>query len=176
MRLTLTLPPAAEPVTLDQAKFQCKVRHSLADEKLTRAIRTARQLAEERTERALITQGWRQVEACAPAEIKLGRWPVSAITKVEVDGVELLPAAYSAELGDDPRLEPVDDCWTGKRVLVEFTAGYGAAGDVVPGPIIEWMLMQIANLYENSGSVVIGTINSELKFVDHLLDSYIVPR
>lgn len=177
MRLSRIQPPAAEPVTLDEAKYQCKDRHTQADAALTRAIRAARELAEQRTGRALITQQWRQTEPCAPTEIRLRVWPVTAVDKVTVDGVDLTPADYTAYLGDDPRLLPNGDVvWQGRRVDVEYTAGYGASGDDVPAPITRWMLHQIANAHEHSGSVVLGISVSELTFVDHLLDPWIVPR
>lgn len=176
MRLTLILPPAAEPVTLAQAKVQCKVRHDQADAKLTQHIRTARELAEKRTGRALISQGWRQIEPRAVGAVRLWRWPVQSVQRVLLDGVELTEDDYQVELGDGATVSSAGTCWSGRRVQVEYTAGYGATGADVPGPIIDWVLMQVSNLYENSGSVVVGTITSELRFVDHLLDHYEVPR
>ena len=176
MRLTLITPPAAEPITLAQAKVQCKVRHDQADAKLTQHIRTARELAEKRTGRALINQGWRQVEDCAPSVLRLWRWPVVSVQRVLVDGIEQDAAAYTVELGDNAVVCPVAPGWRGRRVQVEYTAGYGSDGGAVPGPIMDWMLMQISTLYEHSGAVVIGAITSEIGFVEHLLDHYEVPR
>lgn len=177
MRLTLITPPAAEPVTLEEAKYQCKIRHTQADAALNKAIRAARELAEQRTGRALINQDWRQIELCAPSEIRLCVWPVPAVGKVTVDGIDLAPTDYSVLLGDDPRLLPVGGTsWQGKRVDVEYTAGYGASGDDVPSAITRWMLHQIANTHEHSGTVVLGTTVAELSFVDRLLDPWIIPR
>lgn len=176
MRLTRLLPPAAEPVSIEEARYQCKIRHTQADAALNKAIRAARELAEQHTGRALIAQGWAQLEACAPAVIKLGVWPLLAVSKVSVAGTELTLSEYMVYLGDDPKLLPIGAGWVGKAVTVEFTAGYGAAGDDVPAAITNWMLHQIANTIEHSGSVVVGTIVAELKFVDRLLDPYIVPR
>lgn len=176
MRLTRTLPPAVEPISLAEAKYQCKIRHTQADDALATAIRAARELAEERTGRALVTQGWSQLERCAPAEVRLGAWPVQAVTRVAVDGLELGASGYVVFLGDDPCISPVGESWAGKQVVVEFTAGYGDAGSDVPAAIKRWALHQVANAMEHSGSVVVGTIASELKFVEHLLDPYIIPR
>lgn len=177
MRLTLITPPAVEPVTLEEAKYQCKIRHTQADAALAKAIRAARELAEQRTGRALIDQGWQQIEPCATAEIRLGVWPVTAVTRVSVDGADLAPADYTVYLGDDPRLLPVGGInWQGRSVSVEYTAGYGASGDDVPSAISRWMLHQIANTHEHSGTVVLGVSVSELKFVDRLLDPWIIPR
>lgn len=175
MRLTCIQPPATEPITLEEAKFQCRVRHTQADAKLTNAIRSARQSAEQRTGRALITQTWRQVELKAGAVIHLGRWPAASVASLKVEGELVAPETYQVELGDDPIVRPISGSWCGQRVEIEFTAGYGQAQDV-PQPIKDWMLAQIASLYENAGQVVIGTINSELSFIDQLLENYVVTR
>lgn len=46
----------------------------------------------------------------------------------------------------------------------------------VPRSIVDWILIAAATMYEFRESVVTGTIVSELKFVDRLLDRYTVPR
>ena len=53
--------PSIEPVTLDQAKAQCRVDPDIteSDERLTSYIKAARELAEDFTKRAFIEQRWR---------------------------------------------------------------------------------------------------------------------
>jgi hypothetical protein len=46
----------------------------------------------------------------------------------------------------------------------------------VPRAIRNWMLIAAGTLYEHRESVVTGTIATELKFLDRLLDRYTVPR
>tara|TARA_R110002051_G_scaffold43713_2_gene89286 strand:- start:69 stop:599 length:531 start_codon:yes stop_codon:yes gene_type:complete len=176
MRLMLIDAPQVEPITLAEAKQQCRVRHDHMDTRLQQLIRSARQSAELRTGRALITQRWRQAHDRACSVIKLAKWPAQSVEQVTVDG-EVVPAeGYELLGGDDPRLVSRADSWQGKAVEVEFTAGHGDEPTDVPGPIVDWMLMHIAALFENSSAAVVGTITSELKFADGLLTDYMVPR
>lgn len=46
----------------------------------------------------------------------------------------------------------------------------------VPKPILSWMLIAAATMYEQRESVVTGTIATKLAFVDRLLDRHTVPR
>lgn len=55
---TLTSPPAVEPVTIEEARSQCRLTDSSEDGLLAGYVLAARHLAEERTERVLITQTW----------------------------------------------------------------------------------------------------------------------
>lgn len=59
--LTLTSPPAVEPVSLDEAKLQCRIDSDLYDDDdlVSALITAARQYVEEVCGRALITQTWR---------------------------------------------------------------------------------------------------------------------
>ncbi|MDE2030529.1 MAG: phage head-tail connector protein [Alphaproteobacteria bacterium] len=56
---TLLTPPAAEPVTLADAKQQARIDTTADDTLVTALITGARQWAEEYTARAFITQSWR---------------------------------------------------------------------------------------------------------------------
>lgn len=167
--------PLVEPVTLAEAKTQCRVRHAHDDDRLTRLIASAREQAEARTRRALIAQDWRQTSPTSCGRICLERWPVLEVKAVLVDGQPLGLGAYRVRAGDDGYVEPVDG-WQGREVVVEFAAGYGSEAASVPASIRDWMLVQIADAYANPGAVVIGTITSRLDFIDSLLIPYIVPR
>ena len=57
--LTQLSPPAAEPLTLAEAKLHLRVDFSDDDALITALIVTARQQAEHRTGRALVSQQWR---------------------------------------------------------------------------------------------------------------------
>lgn len=176
MHLTCTQPPALEPVTLDEAKLQCRIRHSHADDRLNRAIRSARQSAEARTGRALITQRWEQVEDCAPRRIKLGRWPLIEVLSVRVNGDEWPSSQWQVRPGDNPCLISLSTDWTGKEVSIEFSAGYGNTPSDVPEPIRDWMLLQITTLYEHTSTLALGVSVTPLTFADRLLDDYLIPR
>lgn len=59
LSLRLLTPPAAEPVTLTQAKNQCRVTISTDDELISAYITAARELCERWTHRAFFNQTWR---------------------------------------------------------------------------------------------------------------------
>lgn len=57
-------------------------------------------------------------------------------------------------------------------IAVTYTAGYGAASDI-PYAIKQWLLIDIATLYENREAVMNYGVNSvPYAFVDGLLDPY----
>jgi len=61
-------------------------------------------------------------------------------------------------------------------VQVTYIAGYGADDSFVPASIKQWIAMNVATLYENRERCVVGTrvTVSELPYVDHLMDGYVV--
>ena len=59
LSIKLIMPPAIEPVTLDEAKTWLKLDTSDDDATVIRLIASARQMVEQYTRRALITQTWR---------------------------------------------------------------------------------------------------------------------
>lgn len=92
MHYTLVTAPAAEPVTLAEAKEHARVDDSTDDAYITALITAAREMVERQTGRCLITQTWR---------LTLDNWPRTGsdewwdgvregpITMLEVDWVEL---------------------------------------------------------------------------------------
>lgn len=61
-------------------------------------------------------------------------------------------------------------------VVVEYEAGYGLDDTSVPTPIKQWIAMNVATIYENRERCVVGTrvTVSELPYVDHLMDGYVI--
>lgn len=185
MTLTLITAPAAEPVTLAEAKLQRKVEHTVDDAWFTgTAIPAARRLAEHKLGRALIEQTWELTLDSFPADwIDLQKTPVSAIVSViylDSEQVEQTLSDALYELAPDQRwLRPViGESWPSAysgadTVRVQFTAGYGADGAAVPAEIREWMLMHIATAHKNREFFAAGISVAELpnRFVDGLLDA-----
>lgn len=172
VRSRLKTPPETEPVSVDEAKEQSVVTHDEHDAMFERLITAARQLAEQRTGRALITQTWRQSQEADGNTVCLRRWPVLEVVKVADDEGELAAEEYQAELGDHPAViasRPLVG-----TVTVEYQAGYGAEADAVPGPIRQWMLATIASMYEHRETAIAGTITASHDFLDGLLDDYVV--
>lgn len=183
MALKLITAPTAEPVTLDEAKAQCRVEDTASDTLLTGLIAAAREMAEQETGRALMTQTWELALDAFPAgEIDLVKVPVQSITSVKYldgNGAEqtIANANYTLDsYGIGHWLLPAYDYdWpatldSANAVKVRFVCGYADAASVPPGVKL-WMKAQIAHWFANRESVNVGNITSKLPNIDGLLDA-----
>ena len=160
MSLVLNTPPAAEPITLDQAKAHLKVDATDDDALITALIPAARARAEWHTGRAFVTQSWTLWLDCWPGAgwVQLPLAPLQSVASVTLYGCDGTPTVLDSgfyQVSQDGRvtlkpdlvlapLRPLD------AVAIAFTAGYGAAADVPP-LICEGILEIIGNLYANRG-------------------------
>lgn len=188
MSLKLITAPAAEPVTLTEAKLHLRVDHDTEDDLITDLIVAAREKAEHLTGRALITQTWDRVLDAFPAGgIELGMPPVQSITSISYVDTS---GATVALVADDYTLDNTTDpgwlipsaalgAWpstydAANVVTVRFVAGYGASGASVPATIRQFILLELGTMYKLRESIVAGVSLSELPGVYHerLLDRY----
>lgn len=165
--LTLNTAPVAEPLATADLKAQMRVDHSDDDALIDSYALAARQLVELQTNRSLINSTWELCLDCFPSDgvIRLPRAKVSAVSKIEyvnTDGttVELATTEYRKDLRSEPaRITPeYSKLWPVTRsvtnaVIVTFTAGYGAAGTAVPGPLLQAMKLLVASWYKNRETV-----------------------
>lgn len=112
---------------------------------------------------------------------------ITSITYIDVLGVQQIldPAAYTIDNAQEPALlVPAYGCaWPGCRgdingVKIRYTAGYGATAATIPAAVRAWMLMNIASLYENRESTVVGPriVMAELTTIcDSLLMPFYLP-
>jgi len=165
MPLTLTTPPALEPLTLAEAKAHLKVDISDDDALITAMIAAARARAEWHTGRAAITQGW---------TLHLDAWPQSGTIEIPLpplqsvasvttyardDSATVMSASlYTVDAASAPArlalkigVPPPANLRRVNAVAVAFTAGYGDAEADVPPLLKEAILELIAFLYENRG-------------------------
>jgi len=151
--------PAAEPVTLADAKNFLRVEHGADDDLITALIAAARIHVEAETRRALITQTWRLV---------LDRWPKAGKIDIRPAPLQGLAAARVYDTSDvahaiDLQAFIVDAAssrigfapWSlaqpGRAVAgieVDVSAGYGDAEDV-PEPLRQAVRLLVAHWYEN---------------------------
>lgn len=191
MGLRLITAPTVEPVTLAEAKLWLKVEtgDTADDALITALIAAVRQMAEQKTGRALLGQTWQLTLDCFPDEIELTRVPILAVSSVKYldrNGAQqtLDPASYTVDATMEPAwiVRAYNMGWPETRddinaVEVRWTAGYDATDPTkVPEAIRQWMQLQLAAAYANREAVVTGTIVTPLGFVDRLLDRYTVPR
>jgi uncharacterized phiE125 gp8 family phage protein len=181
MRQTLVTPAASQPVTLTEAKAQCRVLHTDEDTFLTGLIAAATAHVEKQTGRAILPQTWRLTLERFEDEITLPQSPLRSVASVkylDAAGAEqTLPSSfYVADTTSTPGriVLAADKDWpvtadSPNAVVIEYEAGYAAA----PAPIKHAILLLVGHWYANREAVVVGSINSDLRMaVDALLVNY----
>lgn len=164
MSLTLVTGPTREPVTLAEARAQCRIDSSVEDGLIAGDILAARQHVEIYTRRAMLTQTWDQTLDELGTEIVLLKPPVQSVTSVkylDASGVEqtlnssqyrlvqrstgefVIVPAYGVTW---PTVQPVESA-----VTVRFVAGYSS--DAFPEPLRKAVLLLVSHWFENRSAV-----------------------
>ena len=196
IQLTATL----SPVTIEEAKVQCKLDEtdSSEDSLLNGLLISATRFCENRTHRALMQSDWLWSGKEFPKRLdrdgcfRLPMAPLVAVSSVKYwNGTlqTLAPSEYVVDTNNIPgriyfkSYPSIDD--RPDAVQITFTAGYGAAGaqesqerEAVPQDIKSCILMIVATLYENrqtmnqSGNITDDKIQA---WVDSQLSHYFLP-
>ena len=169
MALQLTAAPAAEPISLAEAKAHLRVDASDEDALIASLITAARMLIERTLGLALVTQSWSYFidhwpEHCC---ITLPLLPVQTVDAVTVHdkegGANVVSAeAYAVDVISAPaRLVLTATLPSVTRRAfnayeVAFTAGYGEGGTEVPQPICQALLLLVAHWFEGRMPVELG--------------------
>jgi uncharacterized phiE125 gp8 family phage protein len=159
MTLIRTVEPAAEPVTLAEAKAHLRLADGSEDDLLSGLIRAARQDVERATGMALLDQHWRLVLDRWPmnGQVNLPVHPVREILSVTIYGSEgeasLLDAtACEADLVSRPArlhlVRALDPARAMNGIEIDFRAGFGEAGTDVPDLLKRAILLLVAHWYE----------------------------
>lgn len=177
-----------EPLTLAEAKAHLRETQTEThnDLLITALIKVARQAAEDRLQRTLLTTTWLRTLDRFPAcgghvELRMPRTiAVEHVKYLAPDGTltTLDQAAYELEPTAEPGLllPAYGTSWPTTRVRpgavqIQYTAGYGATADKIPKPIVQWIKLALTDLYENRGrSAERPALPQE--FADGLLDTY----
>ena len=163
MPAILLTPPAAEPLSLVEAKHWLRVEHDADDALIETLIAGARREIEIAARRVLVTQTWRIVLNCWP---RAGRIvspvnPLRTLEAVRVFDETGTPSAIdpegfvldTASLPGVMAFMPANVAQPG-RVLagieLDVTAGHGAAADV-PAPLVQALRLLLAHRYEHRG-------------------------
>lgn len=201
MALKVITAPATEPVTLAEAKLHLRVDSSAEDTLITMLIVAAREMAEMKTGRQLMTATLRVTLDQFPSQvwcndgsgfslpgnaILLPRSPVTAVTSIKyADSAGVLQtidaANYAVDLDSEPvRITPASgSVWPCPidqigAVQINFTAGYASAA-AVPSSIKQWILMLVGSGYAQRESFATRGL-SVPPFLDGLLDPHTVLR
>lgn len=186
MPLTLTTPPAVEPISTAEAKAHIRVDHSDDDTYIDTLVSAARQDTERVTWRQMITATYTLTLDRFPENvdfIELPRPPlqaVSSITYVDVNGDTQTWADTNytvATGGGAGRVNLVaGKVWPSMQtrfnsVTITYTAGYGDASTDVPEVLRQGMLLKIGHWYENREAVVIGGTPMSLPIATERIDN-----
>lgn len=181
MSLRLITAPASYPVTLEEAKLQCRVDSSDEDTLLNGLIAAATDYVELYTGRAIVSQTWELVLDDFTDSILLPKGPVSAITSVKyIDTSEVEQTVssnnYTLDGVSDPQwlVKASDYTWPEvadgvNNVIIRFVAGYAT----VPPSIKHAILLLIGQWFDNRSAINVGNITSDLSHtVEALLTNY----
>lgn len=177
--------PASEPVTLAEAQSWLRVDSNDDSTEIETLIQVAREMVENATGRALISQTWK---------LSLSQWPetrtidLPTTPLVSVETVKYYPAdggaqatlassKYHVVTGTEPGrvVLKANELWPDEddrpdAVEVSFTSGWANAA-AVPATLRHAMLFTLTHLYENRATVSAGT-TTEIPFaLKHLLES-----
>ena len=170
-----------EPVTLQEAKDHLRV-DTTDDDALIRALITAaREYAERRQRRTLLTTTKTVKYDSFPDVIRPPEPPLASVTSIayvdeDGDSQTLSAALYDVDTDTEPgRITPAyGETWPATRgqidaVTLTYVAGYGDA-ESVPELTKAGIKLILADLYENRESYVTGTIVSKVPSnADYLL-------
>jgi uncharacterized phiE125 gp8 family phage protein len=169
MSSTLLTAPAAEPITLADAKAYLRVATDVDDDIIGGLIGAARSHVEAQSRRALITQTWRLVRDAWPPDGRLKVVPVplrtvAAARVYEADGSTLAidTQAFVADKAAAPAILSFMP-WTlpapgqpAAGIEIDVEVGYGASGAAVPEPLRLAIRILVAHWYENRGLIALG--------------------
>ena len=157
-------PPGAEPISPAELKAHLRIDGDDEDDLLVSLVRVARNHLERTAGLALISQGWRLYLDRWPEAgiVEIGRGPVLSIavvraydelgaeSEIPLTGHVLDGACRPARLWLRTRPEARQAI---NGVEVDFTAGFGEAGEDVPDTLKRAMLIHAAHMYEFRGAV-----------------------
>lgn len=171
LSFSLITPPAAEPVTLAEAKLHARIDTNAEDALVGSLIIAARQWAEQYTGRAFITQTWQLALDYVPSvgSLSLPRAPLQSIESVmsydNADNAILCDAKnYFADTVKEPGrvVLRAGSAWPfplrpANGIVVTYIAGYGDDGENVPAPIKTAILQLVAHWFEHRGDAATST-------------------
>lgn len=167
MTIAELLPPAAEPITLAEAKAHLRLDTGEEDALVTALIRVAREHLEAATGLCLISRPLRLYLDDWPENrvIQIARGPVQAIDTVTVydgDGapVEVDAGGHVLDGTARPARLILAEKPATERALngieIDFTAGFGETGADVPDVLKRALLLHVAAMFELRGALSPG--------------------
>ena len=186
MKVSLVTGPTEEPVTLEDAKHHLKVDTEDDDLYVMTLIKASREYAETVTHRALINQTWKVYLDDWPDEdyIQLPFPPLSSVSHIKYTDCNSSQVTVSTSSYDfDTVSEPgrivlaYGETWPSvtlhptNPIEIQFVCGYGTPDDIPEG-IKQAMKIDMATLYENRETIVVGQSVNHLPTLDRIYYPY----
>ncbi len=164
MVMTRIAAPAAEPVTLAEAKAHLRVVDAAEDILIASLVEAAREEVEAATGLALISQTWRLYLDCWPpsAIVRLRKHPVQSLIQVTVYNAvgapeSSVPPAANLDKASRPARFAMPDAAkapgrTMNGIEIDFRAGFGDTGVDVPDGLKRAILLLTAQWFEHRGA------------------------
>lgn len=196
-RHELVTAPTVEPLFLEDGKDHLHEDGEPIpqDTEIESRIQAARELVENETGRALITQTWKLYldrfpcpqwlgKQWDPGWIHLPRPPIQEVLEIEyvaADGTPtvLNPSQYVVQLAGSRRhIRPAYGVsWPVTRdepdaVRIEFDCGYGDSGDAVPESLRNAIRLIVGDLYENREGQIVGTDVADNPTLERLISKF----
>lgn len=153
-RLETVSAPAAEPLSLAEARLFLRLDGTEENTLVDRLIVTVREAAEQYLRRSLITRTLAvSFDGYVPDAVPLPMGPVAAVTGVTLisrsgESAALTEAAYRLDVAGRVVFSTIP---AAHRVRIVYTAGYGAEAEDVPAAIRQGMLAHLARLFDARG-------------------------
>lgn len=175
MPLVMTSPPAAEPVTVADAKAHMRIDTDAEDVLIGSLLLTSRLHIETALSLALITQSWTLTLDRWPrgVEVDMPLAPLRSVDEVRVkdargDAAEIPDQNYLVDLASRPPRLVWNNCapplpgLAANGIEIDLTAGFGDTADSVPAPLKHAILMLTAHWYEHRDPQEIGTAGARI--------------
>lgn len=178
----LRVAPEKEPLSVKEVQDHLRV--SGQDEELFRMLKAARGIVERYLNRALITQEWDAYYDNWCNEFKLPYPPLQTVDSVkyrDTNGTEQTLATNQYWVtNNEPAcvVRAYDVTWPvlqygrPQAIKIGVTVGYGDDSTDVPEEIRHSIKLLITDLYENRGTVVLGSVNKIPNYIIDLIHSY----
>lgn len=188
MSLTVVTPPSAPAVTLVEAKAHLQVELADDDVLIADMVQAAEKIAEIATGRQLMTATYDWKLDGFARVMDVPRPPLQSVTSVKYedsngDEQTVDTAVYRVDTDTAPGriiLEP-DQVWPTARlvenaVTVRMVCGYADSGaspavpnDNVPELVKRWLMIQLANFYDNRNEYIQGLPLQSFDYVERAL-------
>lgn len=184
-RLSLSEVTGADPVSTAEAKAHLRVDQSDEDSFIEGLVTAARELFEDETGRQLAKATYVLTLDGFPSSgeaIELPRPPLLGVTSIEYrdsgaevtwDAAEYAVHAHSGPMAMPGRIVPVDSWPSADSVVVTYEAGF--ADGAVPESLRASLLLILGDLYANREGQFVGTITTENKTLQRLINRYRLP-